>query len=1203
MKLKDKGLVCLFVLLCLLSNDVLRSQTTYSESFDASFRPPGWGGAAIVGTYDWTQYTTGAHTGAACAMFDSYDAAVGDYATLITPSFSLCASTAAHTVSFWMFRDSYTYTTDADYIQVYVNTSATLTGATSLGVVNRLYTSAPAVGVANTWYQYTYTIPAGFNGAANFVIFQAVSDYGNSMYIDDVSWVSDPCPTGPANDFCSGAIPVTCGNTYVGSTATATTINDPTAFCGTTPGAAGVFYSFAGNGQYVTASLCGSSYNTKINIYSGTCGSLACIDGNDDACGLQSDIAFPTGVGTTYYILVNGSGAATGNYSLNISCTAPGVVNDDCAAATTLTPNAGCVVTSGNTTGATPYITGCVGNADDDVWYKFTATATSHEILVTPTIGTFDPVVELLSGNCASLTSMVCQDVNSAGLPETIDIYSLTIGTTYYVRVYHFGAGSGGGTFNICVSNPPATPANDNCAGATSLTENVACVNTAGTTAGATSSGGTCSGSGSQDVWYSFVASNSTATITLSPSATMDAVIQLYSGACGSLTSIQCEDAGGTGVAETINAIGLVSGATYYVQVSDYMGSTQSFNICVYGPAAAGVPSNDAPCNAIAFPAVTTACNFETFTTVGATQEAVVAGQPPVPASCLGGSGASGGYSTHAGCNGDVWFSFVAPATGQTTITAQPGISPGAITNQDASMALYSGTCGNLTQIACSSDNDGSFLPATIYPTPPANNVYMPFIENSALTPGNTYYIRYWSFGCGNGKFGLCLQTTTNDLCANAINICDINNGYSSSTSSAYTQDWPSNMLANNEQPVTHASNGGANSGGVFGSVDAAGDANLPATEGVSLFDVRIDNNSWVRFTAASTKVTLTVTVGTCFKSPAKGIQMQMFSTNPTGGCTNFAVAAPFYQSTSGFTMSANNLVVGNSYIIMIDGFAGDVCNYTINPGSGVAFPDIVVSATPVCVGNSATLTAPAGATSYSWSTVPTQSTQAITVTPGTNITYTCVVTGSCGEKQTLTAPVSVSSSCAPLPITLISFDAIYKGGENAYVFWETATETNNNFFTVERSNNASDFKQIGATVKSKAEGGNSTSPLKYSLTDPDVSLGTYYYRLKQTDLDGTSTYSGVAEIHIDNSDAQFGLKPNPTTDRSEVTFTAFENSTALMRVMDCRGAVVSETQIPVIQGKNIVYIHLDDEPAGIYIVTLVVNEKMYRAKLIKRGN
>jgi hypothetical protein len=1191
----------LFLIVC---NPMLHSQTTYSESFEGAFRPPGWGGSTVVGTYDWGQSNIYVNTGLNAAWFNSYDAPIGNDATLITPVFSLCAATTAHTVGFWMYRDDFTYTTDVDYIQVYVNTSASLAGATSLGVVNRLYSLAP-VATANTWNHYTYTIPAGFNTATNFIIFKAVSDYGNSMFIDDVTWVSDPCPVGPANDLCSGAIPVTCGNVYAGSTATATTLGDPSTYCGTTPGAPGVFYSFVGNGQLVTADLCGSAYNTKINIYSGSCGSLNCVDGNDDNCGVQSDIIFPTGVGTTYYILVNGSAAATGAYSLNISCAPPTVANDDCTNAINLTENAGCVNTGGTTTGATFSLPGCVGNADDDVWYQFTATSTSPQITVTPTIATFDPVVELLSGICTSLTTLVCQDVNGVNVAETIASSGLTIGTVYYVRVYHFGAGSGGGTFNICVTDPPPVPSNDNCAGATTLTEHVGCINIAGTTVGATSSGGACSGSGAQDVWYAFTVTNSTANITLTPSATMDAVIQLYSGSCGALTSIVCQDAGGTGVAEVISAIGLITSppTTYYLQVSDYLGSGQAFNVCVAGPAAAAAPSNDAPCNAIAFPPVTTACNFQTFTTVGATQEVIVAGQPPLPSGCIGGSGGSAGYVTNS-CAGDVWFSFVASAA-DITITAQPNVAfPPGITSEDASMALYSGTCNNLTQIYCSSDN--SAPAATAYPGP-ANNKLLPYINTAGtpLTIGNTYFIRYWSFGsaaagCANGTFGLCIQNTTNNTCANAILICDLNNGYSSSTSNAYKPpSWPSNMLGNDEASPG-VSNGGANSGGVFGKVDPAGDANLPATEGVSLFDVAIDNNSWVRFTAASTKVTLTVTVGTCFKVPAKGIQMQIFSTNPVGGCAAFAPAAPFYQSTTGFTMTANNLVIGNSYIIMIDGFAGDICNYTISAGSGVLLPAITASANPVCLDNSVVLTAPAS-TTYSWNTVPSQTTQAITVTPGANTTYTCVVTGSCGEKQTLTIPVAVSTSCAALPITLVSFDAIYKGGEDTYLLWETSSEINNGFFTVERSVNAKDFVKIG-TVNSKAPGGNSSLPLYYTLVDPNVSEGTYYYRLGQTDLDGQNTYSGMATITIDKSDAAFGVKPNPTNSKTEITYTAFENCTALLKVFDFKGALVSHSELNAVTGKNIALIDLGDKPAGIYFITLSANEKMYKCKLVKKN-
>lgn len=132
--------------------------------------------------------------------------------------------------------------------------------------------------------------------------------------------------TAPANDQCSGAIPVSCGGTYTGTTVGATTTNDPTGTCGTSVDAEGKWYVFAGNGSVVTASLCGSGWDTKINVYSGTCASYTCVGGNDDGAscsGSESEYTFSTVSGTNYYIFVNGYSGATGPYTLNITCCTP----------------------------------------------------------------------------------------------------------------------------------------------------------------------------------------------------------------------------------------------------------------------------------------------------------------------------------------------------------------------------------------------------------------------------------------------------------------------------------------------------------------------------------------------------------------------------------------------------------------------------------------------------------------------------------------------------------------------------------------------------------------------------------------------------------------------------------------------------------------------------------------------------------------
>ena len=132
--------------------------------------------------------------------------------------------------------------------------------------------------------------------------------------------------------------------------------------------------------------------------------------------------------------------------------------SDNCSGAISLAVTANCSSpVAGSTAGFTQNIAGCVGNADDDGWYKFVATATSHSITVTGS-ASFDAVLEVFSGTCASLVSMVCMDNTISGQAESISLTGLSIGTTYYVRVFNYGVGSGSSTFTICLTNPPPPP-------------------------------------------------------------------------------------------------------------------------------------------------------------------------------------------------------------------------------------------------------------------------------------------------------------------------------------------------------------------------------------------------------------------------------------------------------------------------------------------------------------------------------------------------------------------------------------------------------------------------------------------------------------------------------------------------------------------------------------------------------------------------
>lgn len=128
---------------------------------------------------------------------------------------------------------------------------------------------------------------------------------------------------GLPNDVCTGAININCGQTITGSTVCGAT-PDAVGTCITALGTAnGLWYTFVGDGSPVTLSLCGSSYDTKIGIFRGTCAALVCVTGNDDFCGLQSQVTFTPNAAVTYYVLVTGFGTANGNFTLTRTCAPP----------------------------------------------------------------------------------------------------------------------------------------------------------------------------------------------------------------------------------------------------------------------------------------------------------------------------------------------------------------------------------------------------------------------------------------------------------------------------------------------------------------------------------------------------------------------------------------------------------------------------------------------------------------------------------------------------------------------------------------------------------------------------------------------------------------------------------------------------------------------------------------------------------------
>ncbi len=239
--------------------------------------------------------------------------------------------------------------------------------------------------------------------------------------------------------------------------------------------------------------------------------------------------------------------------------------------------------------GATPTIglPACgTGNPDDDVWFEFTATNPNTTIKVLSG-GNYDAVVEVYN---SSNVLFICSDLTGLGLTETLSPTTLIPGQQYQIRVYHSqsGSGSGSGRFSICISATPIPPVNDNCSASINLAVVSNVFTTGSQTVAATASASipNCSLSGTvpdDDVWYSFIATNTTEIITVIGGTGFNAVIELFSGTCLSLNAIQCVNSLGNGQTEIMTATGLTKAQTYFIRVyhAGIGGGTGLFSINV----------------------------------------------------------------------------------------------------------------------------------------------------------------------------------------------------------------------------------------------------------------------------------------------------------------------------------------------------------------------------------------------------------------------------------------------------------------------------------------------------------------------------------------------------------------------------------------------------------------------------------------------
>jgi len=165
------------------------------------------------------------------------------------------------------------------------------------------------------------------------------------------------------------------------------------------------------------------------------------------------------------------------------------------------------------------------------------------------------------------------------------------------------------------------------------------------------------------------------------------------------------------------------------------------------------------------------------------------------------------------------------------------------------------------------------------------------------------------------------------------------------------------------------------------------------------------------------------------------------------------------------------------------------------------------------------------------------------------------------------------------LPVSLLNFTGDCKEG-NKTLSWSTASETNNNYFIVERSTDRSNW-----TVVEKVSGaGNSNTIQQYSLTDLSAEGETIYYRLTQVDFDGASETFDVIAVSCENKNPEISCYPNPFSDQLVVTLQNIGAEQGSLVLRDVTGRVIMQRELSTDDfSQQSVALTLSEIASGVY--------------------
>lgn len=602
-----------------------------------------------------------------------------------------------------------------------------------------------------------------------------------------------------------------------------------------------------------------------------------------------------------------------------------------------------------------------------------------------------------------------------------------------------------------------------------------------------------------------------------------------------------------------------------------------------------------------------------------------------IPASwTAAGSGISNPACGGATNNGNYWITYTVPAgvTSWYLNVSPPGTGGSKI--DDVGVQVYtasSATCASATFTLQNCFNDAG---ASVQ-------------REFTVTPGQIYYIRIFDTD-GNGSGTNFVYCTTPNVTGNtpcsARPITSFPYTFSGNTTASGINNYMTGGCGGNYIPTSGAAND------YFFSVNVAANSyltfNLSGTTSGNYTELSV-------LTASSCSGTFTCVANGAWSG---GLQAQGGATSSPCKTVYFATAGTYYIRIDGntgsngpFTLSVNSYTptAGDACSNAIGMSSGSPvtinntnCNYTMGPDdpspSSLFCAGTVEntnwllfqsngSGTPISVNVNAVTCAsgyyapgpPAGLYSASGQfgiltsstgtcggtytsavacqSLSTGSTFSTTLPNTSVVNYYFIWDGNGGAECTYTITVT---NVNPLPIELISFTGQIQG-KKAMLKWATNAEVNNDFFTVERSLDSKVFSVVN-TVKGK---GNSNDLNFYTVYDNEPNLnGVTYYRLKQTDFNGSFQYSDIIAVQGE-SEKKAVLFPNPFMDELTLQLSEKISSQVDLTLTDVTGNVILRKSYAEVNSKE-VKIPVSAIRKGIYFYKVSFDGKVTTGRLVK---